>query len=483
MLRKLVSAFVWRVLSIPIFFKILGIGFLVGTLFGGVTLFQTRASASRILYQLLEQRSLAAARILADTLEGPARAGDLPATARHLREARKAFPDIRYLIVRSRDGHVLASTLEGGVVPDLQDDASSSGAPDCRIDPLDGREGLTLIARCPIGGGDAGTIELGVFGQMVTEQVATFQATVLWALAICVALGSGLALLLTHLLTRPIHRLEQSANRIREGDFQTRADVIFNDEIGRLAVAFNEMAASLTRYREQVQVKEKARLSLIERIVQVQEDERKSISRELHDQMGQSLLALLLQVQSSRDRGGLSESLFRQIEETIRQLIDEVGTLAGGMRPAMLDDHGLDSALARHVKEVSERSGLDIDFQCTCPPGLERLPSRVEVTLFRIAQEALANVLRHAHALHASAILLRHPHDVTLLIEDDGRGFDPAIIQDKGDKCIGLIGMKERVALLGGDLLVQSAPAGGTTIRARIPVSEDDDADTDLDRR
>ena len=147
-----------------------------------------------------------------------------------------------------------------------------------------------------------------------------------------------------------------------------------------------------------------------------------------------------------------------------------------------LHQYGLLVALQNFALRIQQQFGMT----CVVQAGARapaRLKNTTAVHLFRIAQEALANVLRHAHACHASVILLRQPHDVTLLVEDDGQGFDPAIIQEKGDKCIGLIGMKERVALLGGDLLIQSAPRGGTTLLARIPLSDDDHADTDLDRR
>jgi signal transduction histidine kinase len=236
------------------------------------------------------------------------------------------------------------------------------------------------------------------------------------------------------------------------------------------------------QYGQDVQAKDKARLALVENIVQAQENERKSISRELHDHLGQSLLALLLQVQSGRDSHGLSDAFIKPIEKTVRQLIDEVRRLAGGMRPSILDDYGLDSALGRHVEEVAQRSGLDIDYEFTCLPGLQRLPLGVEVPLFRIVQEALANVVRHANAAHASVIVLRQLREVTLLIEDDGQGFDTAIVREKGDRRIGLIGMQERVALLGGDFLIQSVPRNGTTIRVRVPLSEDSDAHTNSDR-
>lgn len=98
--------------------------------------------------------------------------------------------------------------------------------------------------------------------------------------------------------------------------------------------------------------------------------------------------------------------------------------------------------------------------------------------LFRIAQEALTNLIRHAKATHASVIVLRQIHEITMLIEDDGQGFDTAMVQNRGGQCLGLMGMKERVNLLGGSFVVESAPGEGTTIRVRIPLHEEHDVDT-----
>ena len=148
--------------------------------------------------------------------------------------------------------------------------------------------------RVPIAGGYVGSVQMGVLDTIVSRELDSLRNKVLWALFLCATIGIAYALMLTGILTRPIHHLVQAANRIREGHFATRATVFSNDEIGRLAVAFNQMAEALMQYRQEVQAKEKARLSLIERIVQIQEDERKSISRELHDHFGQSLLALLI---------------------------------------------------------------------------------------------------------------------------------------------------------------------------------------------
>jgi signal transduction histidine kinase len=480
MFRRLVAGFVGRILSVPIFLKILGIGFLTALIFGGVTLLQTRTSINQILYQLLEKQTASIGLGLADTIERPASVGDIFAVRNHLLEARKSFPDIRYIIVRDRDGNIVASTFENGVPLDLVK-APPPCPPNCSVRTLGSSEGVIMDVHYPVAGGFAGVVQLGVLDRMVHRELSGLTRTVLWGLILCASVGICLALLLTDILTRPIRHLVVAANRIRHGELETRAEVFYSDEIGRLAIAFNQMAEALSRYQMEVQAKEKARLSLIERIVQVQEDERKSISRELHDHFGQSLLALLLQVQAGCQYGqaqpcgySMQEgALCLNIEKTIRQIIAEVHRLAWGMRPSILDDYGLDSALARHIEEVSKNVPLQIDYQFTSPEELSRLPSRIEVPLFRIAQEAITNMLRHANASHASVVILRQLREITLLIEDDGQGFDLAMARSKGDKCLGLMGMKERVNLLGGSFVIESAPGEGTTIRVKIPLNEE----------
>jgi signal transduction histidine kinase len=490
MLGRLLNALSWRVLSIPIFYKIVGIGLLTAVLFGTVTLLQTRASTSEILYQLLEQRAISIGRSLANAVERPASTGDFFAVMQHLRETKKTSPEIRYIVVRDPDGKVVASTFEKSVPGDLSKIGNKLCPPTCTAQTIASKEGLIMDVRFPVVGGYAGTIQLGVLDTMVNRELNILTGMVVWGLTLCAAVGICLALWLTGILTRPIRHLVESAYQIREGAFETRAQVFSKDEIGRLAVAFNEMGEALMRYRHEVETKEKARLSLIERIVQVQEDERKIISRELHDHLGQSLLALLLQVQSgckyrseACTNAHHADSLCRNVENTIRQIIEDVHRLAWGMRPSILDDYGLDSALARYIEEVAKTAGFEIDYQCTSPEGLERLPSRIEVPLFRIAQEAITNMIRHAKAAHASVIVLRQIHDITMIVEDDGQGFDMAMVKEKGDQCLGLIGMQERVNLLGGNFVIESNPGDGTTIRVRIPLSEEHDAHTSLHSR
>jgi len=466
---RFLSRLSWWLLSVPVFIKVLGISLVVALLFGAITLFHTGSTLSRSLYGFLEQRTRADAYWLAASLERPMSQGDQLTIREKLARAVENAPDVRYIIVREPGGRIAAHTFKSGVPPDLERLWSPPATGGCDVLTLGSREGLIVEARCPILGGSAGSLQLGVSDRQITAEVRALNRSVLWTLGFSMVLGTALGLLLTHLfMTRPIYRLARAANRVRQGDFDARATVVSADEIGRLAAAFNEMAESLRRYRSEVEEKEKARLSLLDMIVQAQEEERKSIARELHDQVGQSLAALLLAIQSGIPQDQLPAQVREDLAAKLRELSDEVHRLAWGMRPAILDDYGLDSALSRYVAEMASRSGLTIDYQFSGAPDLGRLPSRIEVPLYRIVQEAITNIVSHANATRAGVVVLRQQRTVTLVVEDNGQGFDVA--SAPGSRCLGLTGMKERAALVGGECLIESKPGAGTTIRVTIPL-------------
>jgi signal transduction histidine kinase len=444
----------------------------MAALFGGVIYLQTHRSISASRHEILARSAVSMADSLAISLERPMVTGDLFTVNEQLRRVREILPEISYAIVRDRNGSILAHTFEGSVPEDLRESDEQVLAAASLLGVLESDQGLIFEAISPILGGHAGKLQLAFSDRMIAKELAALRRTIIWSLILCCALGAGLAAILTHILTRPIQHLVEVADRIRLNDFGAEAEILADDEIGRLGRTFNQMSASLREYRSEVEEKERVRLALLERLVHVQEEERKSISRELHDEVGQSLSAALLSIHQNCKYMSLPGNVCQEMEQRIHELIDDVHSLAWQMRPPILDDYGVSSALQRYLGNVSEQAGLEIDYQASPATGMGTLPSQVELTLYRVAQEAIQNVVRHARANRASVVLLRQDHSLTLLVEDDGCGFEVDKKPADGGIHLGLLGLQERVTLCQGSVTIESAPGSGTTIQIRIPLAE-----------
>jgi PAS domain S-box-containing protein len=209
--------------------------------------------------------------------------------------------------------------------------------------------------------------------------------------------------------------------------------------------------------------------SLFERLVSSQEEERRRIARDIHDQVGQQMTALRMNLEALRSQADGQTSLAEQAERTQRlaeELDQSIDFLTWQLRPAALDDLGLSAALQNLVTGWAERFEIAADFAVD---GVEdvRLPRDVEANLYRIAQEALHNVAKHAQATQVTAYLTQQGNELVLLVEDNGRGFDAAIRSKDGH--MGLMNMRERAALVGGRLDIESGAGHGTSIHVRIP--------------
>jgi two-component system, chemotaxis family, CheB/CheR fusion protein len=245
------------------------------------------------------------------------------------------------------------------------------------------------------------------------------------------------------------------------------------DRTSELAEA-NEVLQEQIRERERA---EQARQQLLRQLVTAQEEERRRIARELHDQMGQDLTVLLLALKAVRDAAPADSSIHEDIEPLqalVMRIGREVRTLALQLRPPSLDELGLVATLVNYVAEWSARARIAVDFH-TIALEEQRLPSAIETALYRLAQEALTNVLKHAQATNVSLIIDRRADEVQMIIEDNGVGFDVAAARRNAhtEHRLGLVGMEERVAHLGGTLTIESAVGSGMTIFVRIPLDDD----------
>ena len=202
-------------------------------------------------------------------------------------------------------------------------------------------------------------------------------------------------------------------------------------------------------------------------MVAAQEQERKSISRELHDEVGQTLNALLVDAGNLQKRIPASDTQSQELLISIRRLADtsvnEIRDIALLLRPSMLDDLGLTAAIQWQAREVSRRTGLAVKVSSEAVS--DDLPEGLSICLYRIAQEALQNVTRHAQAKMVHIELTQKPDRLVLSVKDDGIGFDAENVRG-----LGAVGMEERLRQMGGALRIRSQPGKGTTLLAEVPI-------------
>ena len=238
-------------------------------------------------------------------------------------------------------------------------------------------------------------------------------------------------------------------------------DARFSEDDLRLAEAFAARAAVA------VDLSERLTRDSLSRVVAAQELERKRLARELHDETGQALTSILLGLkglEETHDAETRREAL-RSLRELVSSTLRDVRRLAVELRPSALDDFGLVAAVQRLAETFAEQTGIAVDVEARLDDA--RLPGEVETTLYRIVQEALTNVVKHARAGTVSVLLARKDGAAVAVIEDDGRGFD---VDRAGDEGLGLVGMRERIGLLGGRLAIESSAASGTTVVAEVPI-------------
>jgi len=238
------------------------------------------------------------------------------------------------------------------------------------------------------------------------------------------------------------------------------SDQRFDSADLRLAEQFADRAAVA------VDLSRRVARDALRRVVAGQEVERRRLARELHDETGQALTSILLGLRAVEEAGNVEvQKSVSDVRELVVATLQDVRKLAVQLRPAVLDDFGLVPALERLAQTYSETTGIAVELEAGL--GEHRLSAEVETTLYRIVQEALTNVVKHADAAKVSVLLVRREGWVTAVIEDDGRGFDPGNAREDG---LGLLGMRERVELHDGRLKIEAAQGSGTTLVVEMPL-------------
>jgi signal transduction histidine kinase len=382
-----------------------------------------------------------------------------------VRDTLNTDKDIVYAFVLDAAGNVLVHTFDGGFPTDLLGKNEVPLGEPYHIQALQAENDTIQDVATPVLAGKAGMVRIGMSEAPVSAAVAEHIRNILLWVVLVLTLGLSIAYGLAHILTGPISRLAEAVRAVSRGDFTWRTPVWANDEIGSLGVAFKNMSDELKH-------KEEMRVRLLAKVIGVQEEERKRIARELHDETGQALTSLMVGLKFIEDSAGATpvRGEITKLRALAAQTLNEVHHLASDLRPSLLDDLGLFAAVQRYAEEYSEKMGLNVDCYVD-NLGRQRLPSEVEVTFYRIIQEALTNVAKHAEASNVSIVLRYRDSSLVATVEDDGKGFnvDSVLASTRGNK-LGLFGMYERISLIGGKLTIESKHGEGTTVFLETPL-------------
>jgi two-component system sensor histidine kinase UhpB len=265
------------------------------------------------------------------------------------------------------------------------------------------------------------------------------------------------------MLRRRFHPLEQLIERVEAIDPAQPSDFEPPTARGAAAQEVDRLAASFRRLLARVEAEQRRSGRLV---LKAQEEERRRLARDLHDEVNQALTAILLRLQALSQAAppDLSDEL-GEVKKLVNQAMSELLQLARQLRPTALDDHGLLPALATHVRRFAAQTGIEADLR-TAGETSSLAPDQ-EIAIYRVAQEALANVARHAGASRVEVDLDADAAGLELRVRDDGRGFDAGGSNPSGG--LGLDGMAERARLVGGELTIDSRPGAGTELVMRVP--------------
>jgi len=331
----------------------------------------------------------------------------------------------------------------------------------------------------PIENGAVGYVRVGM-SEKSTQQLLYLKLHEFFitTLLVCLLAAMG-STYLAYLIIHPMRNLTKAAQQIQQGNFYVKTEIKTEDEIGRLAGVFNEMITSLqekefenNRLLEELRAKEDLRTVLLNKLFTIQEEERKRISRELHDETSQSLASLLayMKVLFSKLTDEKQKELLLNARDVAINVLGGLRKMAVELRPPVLDDLGIVAAMAKYITSFSNQQHITVSFS---PPD-EKLTinNQISLTLYRILQESLTNISKHACATEVNIALKRDAGTITLLIYDNGLGIRSGALEAARQKNrLGIYGMKERVELLGGTFTFHSLSGQGTTITVIIPIT------------
>lgn len=445
--------------------KVMGIAAVCILIAAAALLWHHYDSMSTALRDQLQQRGVSIANSIA------AQSRDLILTDNQFplyalaKDSLGADRDLAYVLIFDHERNILIHTFNQGMPLELLGKNQIQAEEPFRVQALKTEEGIIYDIAVPILGGQAGIVRLGMSeGSIRAEINKNILKDMIWV-GIVLVVGLYIAYGMAAFLTRPISRLAEAARAVGTRDFKWETPAWARDEIGSLGATFNEVS-------EELRHKEEMREQLLGKVITAQEDERKRVARELHDEVGQALTMIMMDLAQTRDmlpddatearkRVSRSRSLAEQTLTDLRKLIYE-------LRPEVLDHLGLVAALRSYAKNRLQTENIEVQLHFL--NIRDRLSPEVETTLFRIIQEAITNIIRHSRTTMVDITIEVEGSTASATIKDNGIGFDvETTLTDI--KSFGLRGIRERATAVGGELKIESEVGHGTCLKVSIPLN------------
>lgn len=455
-----------RLRQLSIFHKLTTTTISLVLLLGALLSYVTLTALHELNSRQLEKRGLEIAGHVASLISSPILVNDLYTLGEILHEFKNETEDLRYLLVFDHSGRLLSHTFPSALPKGLRNANPIPLRTEPRIIELDTNEGLLRDILVPVENGAIGYIRAGLSEDFSKSLISKTIASLMGITAAFCSVAALFGVLLSRYITSPVDKLVAAAQSIATGHLDSRAVVGAGDELGKLANAFNKMA-------QELQEKEQLRASLLHQVISAQEAERKRLSRELHDETGQALTSLIvsMRVLANKASDEKQRQLLLSAREVAAGILLDIRNMAVELRPTALDDLGLAAAMRKYIADFQERFGLVVHL--AVDPAIGGLDVDLSVTLYRIMQESLTNIVRHSGASAIEIRLDRQAAGIELKIRDNGLGMPQGeLARALQENRLGVYGMQERVELCGGQFSLDSSPGQGTLITVSIPIAD-----------
>lgn len=422
-------------------------------------------SMSKVMRESLDTKGIDLAAQLSALSSEPIQTSNLYALNELIHLTQNSNKEVRYVIITDEHNDVMVHTFPNGMPRNLLPvhDVLLQKREDPKVLVIKTDEGDIHDILFPIERGELGYIRLGMTEDTIRKVLfSNIGELILTTLLIGVA-TLVFVVKLTQLFTKPLIKLTNISEAISKGILPEEAKVTSGDEIGKLTTAINTMTASLRR-------SELERQSLLNRLITAQEDERKRISRELHDETSQALTALILSMRAMANQtdNADNKSFILDVRDEAVGVLNKLRNLAVELRPPALDDLGLVAAIEKYLADYQDRYGIRVDFDHSLVNPIPE--NKVGLAIYRILQESLTNIIKHSGAsrIHIS---LEEKSCITLTVKDNGVGLAVEMLSKaRSENRLGLYGIKERAEILGGKLSIESdMPNWATVIKVSLP--------------